>query len=83
MKREMWPPHPISMIKDVLEGIKEETGQALTIWQVFKGVGTTPKTLSNILNDQQGNSSEMAIRLSEAFAKSPDFWLKLQHDFEL
>ena len=83
MKRGMRPPHPGSMIKDILEGIKEETGEGLTIRQVAKGLGTTPKTLSNILNEHQGISSEMAIRLSEAFGNSPDFWLKLQRDFEL
>lgn len=83
MKRGMRPPHAGSMIRDVMEGIKEETGQVLTIRQVAKGLGTTPKTLSNILNEHQGISSEMAIRLSEAFGSPPDFWLKLQRDYEL
>jgi addiction module HigA family antidote len=83
VKRGMMPPHPGSMIKDVIEGIKEETGQTLTIRQVAEGLGITPKTLSNILNEHQGISSEMAIRLSEAFGSPPDFWLKLQRDYEL
>lgn len=61
----------------------EETGQELTIRQVAKGLGTTPKTLSNILNEHQGISSEMAVRLSEAFGSKPDFWLKLQRDYDL
>ncbi len=79
----MMPPHPGSMIRDVIEGIKEETGQELTIRQVAEGLKITPKTLSNILNEHQGISSEMAIRLSEAFGSTPEFWLKLQRDFEL
>jgi antitoxin HigA-1 len=83
MNREMRPPHPGSMIRDLIKGIRLETGQDLTIRQMAKGLGITPKTLSNILNEHQGISSEMAIRLSEAFGSTPDFWLKLQRDYEL
>ena len=83
MKRGMRPPHPGSMIRDMIEGIKEETGQDLTIKKIAIGLGVTPKTLSNIINEHQGISSEMAIRLSEAFGSKPDFWLKLQRDYEL
>lgn len=83
VKRGMMPPHPGSMIRDVIEGIKEETGQDLTIRQVAEGLGIGTKTLSNILNEHQGITSEMAVRLSEAFGSSPEFWLKLQRDYEL
>lgn len=83
MKRGMRPPHPGSMIRDMIEGIKEESNQDLTIKEVAVGLGITPKTLSNILNEHQGISSDMAIRLSEAFGSKPDFWLKLQGDYEL
>jgi addiction module HigA family antidote len=83
MKRGMRPPHPGSMIRDIIEGIKEETGQDLTIKKIAIGLGVTPKTLSNIINEHQGISSEMAVRLSEAFGSKPDFWLKLQRDYEL
>ncbi|WP_343063021.1 HigA family addiction module antitoxin [Rhabdobacter roseus] len=79
----MRPPHPGSMIRDLIEGIKEETGQELTIRQIAEGLGTTPKTLSGILNEHQGISSEMAIRLSEAFGSPPSFWMKLQSDYAL
>jgi len=77
------PPHPGSMIRDMMEGIKEETGNDLTIRQVAEGLRISAKTLSNILNGHQGVSSEMAVRLSEAFGSSPEFWLKLQRDYEL
>ena len=77
------PPHPGSMVRDVIEGIKEETGQDLTIKQVAEGMGIAPRTLSNIMNEHQGITSEMAIRLSEAFGSTPEFWLKLQRDYEL
>jgi addiction module HigA family antidote len=83
IKRGMMPPHPGSMIRDVIEGIKEETGRDLTIRQIAEGLGIAAKTLSNILNGHQGVSSEMAVRLSEAFGSTPEFWLKLQRDYEL
>ena len=83
IKRGMRPPHPGSMIRDIIEGLREETGQSITNREIAEGLGVTPKTLSNILNEHQGISSEMAIRLSEAFGSRPDFWLKLQVDYEL
>ncbi|MPR36731.1 HigA family addiction module antitoxin [Salmonirosea aquatica] len=71
------------MIRDIIEGLREETGQTITNREIAEGLGVTPKTLSNILNEHQGISSEMAIRLAEAFGSRPDFWLKLQVDYEL
>lgn len=83
IKRGMMPPHPGSMIRDIIDGIKDETGNDLTIREVAEGLGISSKTLSNILNGHQGVSSEMAVRLSEGFGSSPEFWLKLQRDYEL
>lgn len=83
IKRGMRPPHVGSMIRDIIEGIKEETGKNLTIGQLAEGLGISRKTVSAILNERQGISPEMAIRLSVAFGSTPDFWLKLQSDYEL
>lgn len=54
MNKMMRPPPPGSMIRDTIGGIKEETGQDLTIRQVAEGLGVTPKTLSGILNEHEG-----------------------------
>ena len=43
----------------------------------------TRATLSRLLNGSAGVSAEMALRLSEAFGTSPDFWLNLQTKHEL
>lgn len=83
IKRGMRPPHPGSMIRDVIEGIQEETGKKLTIGEISEGLGISRKTVSAILNERQGISSEMAIRLAEAFGSPPEFWLKLQSDYGL
>ncbi len=83
LKRGMRPPHVGSMLRDIIEGIKEETGKNLTIAELAEGLDTSKKTISFILNEKQGLSPEMAIKLSEAFGSSPEFWLKLQYDYEL
>lgn len=67
LKRGMRPPHPGSIIRDVIEGIKEETGRELANREIAEGLGITPKTLSGLINEHQGISSEMAICLSKAF----------------
>lgn len=83
IKRGMRPSHVGSMIRDMIEGIKEETGEHLTIGQMAEGLGISRKTVSAILNERQGISPEMAIRLSVAFGSTPDFWLKLQREYDL
>jgi addiction module HigA family antidote len=40
-------------------------------------------TLSRLLNQGAGVSAEMALKLSEAFGTSPDFWLNMQIQFDL
>lgn len=79
----MRPPHVGSMLRDIIEGIQAETGRALTIGEIAEGLGTSRKTVSLILNEKQGISSDMAIKLSEGFGSTPEFWLKLQYDYEL
>ncbi|MEO8886108.1 MAG: HigA family addiction module antitoxin [Mucilaginibacter sp.] len=77
------PAHPGELIRETIDGIKEETGNKLTVEQVAKGLGTTRKTLSAIINGKQGISSEMALRLGKAFNTSPEFWLHAQENYDL
>jgi addiction module HigA family antidote len=77
------PAHPGELIRETLEGLKEETGEKLTVEQVAKGLGTTRKTLSAIINGRQSISPEMAIRLSKAFNTTAEFWLHAQENYDL
>ena len=78
------PAHPGELIRETLEGLREETGQKLTIAEVAEGLGTTRKTLSAIINGKQSISPEMAIRLGTAFPNtSAEFWLKVQENYDL
>jgi antitoxin HigA-1 len=83
LKRGMRPSHPGALIRETIESLKEESGIDYTQSQIAEGLGITRKTLSNILNEHQGISSEMAVRLSEAFGTSADFWLNIQRNYDL
>ena len=79
MVNEMYnPPHPGEVLKELyLEPLE------LTVTDAAKGLGITRKTLSAIINQRQGISPEMALRLSKAFNTSPDLWIKMQMKFDL
>jgi addiction module HigA family antidote len=78
------PAHPGELIRETLDGIREETGQKLTIGEVAEGLGVTRKTLSAIINGKQSITPEMSIRLATAFANTtPEFWLTVQENYDL
>jgi len=77
------PAHPGELIRETLDGIKEETGDRLTVEKVAIGLGTTRKTLSAIINGKQGVTPEMALRLGKAFTTTPEFWLHVQENYDL
>ncbi|MCK9376978.1 MAG: HigA family addiction module antitoxin [Syntrophobacterales bacterium] len=72
------PPHPGEIIRELcLEPL------GLSITQAAQGLGVTRKTLSMLVNGHAGISPEMAIRLSQAFGRSPESWLQLQVHYDL
>lgn len=83
MKRGMMPAHPGEIIKETIEGLKEETGHQFTLQEIAQGMGISRKTLSNILNGHQGISPKMSVRLSEAFGTSAKFWIDIQISYDV
>jgi addiction module HigA family antidote len=77
------PAHPGELIRETLSGLQEETGKKLTVEQVAIGLGTTRKTLSAIINGKQSISPKMALRLSQGFNTTPEFWLHAQENYDL
>lgn len=77
------PAHPGELIRETLAGIREETGQKLTVLHVAEGLGTTRKTLSAIINGKQSVTPEMSLRLAKAFNTTPEFWLHVQENHDL
>jgi antitoxin HigA-1 len=78
MSRMHNPPHPGEVIRELcLDPL------GLTVTEAAEGLGISRRTLSALLNGRAGVSPEMAIRLSKAFGRSPEGWLKLQLQFDL
>src|SRR3984957_17532457 len=69
------PAHPGEVLKDYLGGmtIKEAAGR----------LRVTRVTLSRILNGHAGITAGMSLRLSAALGTSPEFWLKMQVQYDL
>lgn len=72
------PVHPGEIIKhDCLEPL------SLSVTDAAKILGVGRPTFSKLINGRGGVSPEMAIRLSKAFGSTPEFWLKLQLNYDL
>lgn len=83
LKRNMRPAHPGVILNGMIEGLREESGQAYTITEIAEGLGVSRRILSMIVNQKSGISPEMAVKLSEAFATNADLWMNLQKKYDL
>lgn len=77
-KMERKPTHPGKIIKD-----DYLTPLAITITELASILVVSRKTLSKILNERGGITPDMALRFSQAFDTSPEFWLNLQRNYDL
>lgn len=50
----------------------------LTITEVAKGLKIAQTDLPPIINEHSGISPELAVKLSEAFGSTSQFWINLQ-----
>lgn len=72
------PCHPGEILREMF--IKQHS---LTIKEVAEGIGIARANLSAIVNERGGISPELAIKLSEAFGNTAQFWIGLQRDYDL
>jgi len=78
LQRKLPPNHPGSVLKELFID-----GRELTITEVAAGLGMARANLSAVVNGHTGISPELAVKLSEAFGNSPQFWINLQNNYEL
>ncbi len=78
MKRNLAPVHPGEILRE--EYIRE---RGLTVTEVAKGLGIARANLSAIVNERAGISPELAVKLSEAFGNTTQFWVNLQKNYEV
>ncbi len=78
MTRNLPRVHPGEILRE--DYIKE---LHLTVTEVAKGLGIARANLSAIVNERAGISPELAVKLSEAFGNTAQFWVNLQKNYEL
>ena len=78
IKRNLAPVHPGEILKE--EYIQE---RGLTITKVARGIGVTRQALSAVVNERLGITPELAVKLSEAFGNTSQFWINLQKNYEM
>lgn len=78
LKRGMILSHPGRILKNMCF---DPLG--LTLTEAAKNLGVTRKTLSLLINERQGISAEMALRLAKAFKTTPGLWMNLQMNYDL
>lgn len=72
------PPHPGDLVRyDCLEPL------GLSVTAAAKALNISRQALNNLVNKKSGISPEMAVRLSKAFNGSPEFWMRLQLNYDL
>jgi addiction module HigA family antidote len=77
-ERKMTPTHPGAILReDIIHEMK------LSITEAAKSIGISRRQLSEVVNERAAVSSEMALRLEEAFGVEADFWLGLQKNYTL
>ncbi len=77
-EREVPPVHPGEILLE--EFLKPMN---LTQSELARRLGVNFRTVHDIVNCKRGISPEMAIKLSEFFGTTPQFWLNLQRDYDL
>jgi addiction module HigA family antidote len=78
IKRNLAPVHPGEILRE--EYILE---RGLTITEVALGIGVTRQTLSAVVNEKAPITPELAVKLSEAFENTSQFWINLQKNYEI
>ena len=69
------PAHPGEVLRDYL-------GE-MSVAEAAARLGVTRAHLSRVLNGRAGVSALMSLRLSAALGTSPEFWLKMQMQYDL
>jgi addiction module HigA family antidote len=78
LKNGMKPVHPGEILReDVIPAM------GVTVAKFADMLNVSRVTASRLINEKQGVSPEMALRLSTLFGNSAQFWLNLQNSYDL
>jgi len=51
--------------------------------QLAEAIGTTFRTINELVNGKRNLSSEMAVKLAKYFNTSPELWFNLQSQYDI
>ncbi len=77
-KREIRPIHPGEMLREDFMPDYD-----LNTTTMANALGVSRQTINEILRERRAISPAMALRLSRLFGNSPEFWLNVQHSWDL
>ena len=78
VKNGMRPIHPGEILReDIIPAM------GVTVVEFADMLKVSRVTASRLINEKQGVSPEMALRLSALFDNSPHFWLNIQNAYDL
>jgi antitoxin HigA-1 len=77
-KRDLPPTHPGEMIR---EDFMPDFNLSTT--SLASALGVSRQTINEILRERRAVTPGMALRLSRLFGNSPEFWLNVQHAWDL
>ena len=78
VKRDIRPTHPGEMIR---EDFMPDYGLTTTL--LADALGVSRQTINELLRERRSITPIMALRLSRLFGNSPEFWLNIQHSWDL
>jgi addiction module HigA family antidote len=78
LPKDRAPTHPGEILR---EEFLEPLG--MTQSELAERIGVSFPRVNEIVNGKRGITSSTALRLSQLFGTTPDFWLNLQHACEL
>ena len=71
------PPHPGETVRNILEEMD------VSIIAGADALGVSRNTLSNLVNEKNGISPEMALRLEAVLGSTADTWMRMQANYEI
>jgi len=77
-KRELPPTHPGEMLREDFMPDFD-----LNTTSMASALGVSRQTINEILRERRSITPFMSLRLSRFFGNSPEFWLNVQHAWDL
>ncbi|MEI6449624.1 MAG: HigA family addiction module antitoxin [Actinomycetes bacterium] len=77
-ERTVRPTHPGEMLREDFM-----PDYNLTVASMADALGVSRQTVNELLRERRALSPEMALRLSQLFGNSPEFWLDAQRAVDL